>query len=95
MRLRSGALTLPSELVPEAEQLLGGYGTSATKRLGLPEEASAAEIEDAALTSVNRWRTLSEHPLSDRATIEVYRTIVRSCEGILEDLQTTVNQRQR
>lgn len=92
--LRSGAVPLPPEFAPEAQQLLGGYGTLARKRLGLPEEASQVEVEDAALVSLKRWRTLSEDPLSDRATTEVYRTIVRSCEGILEDLQTAMDQRE-
>ncbi|WP_309476738.1 dynamin family protein [Arthrobacter sp. ISL-95] len=93
MRLRSGAATLPREFAPEAEQLLGGSGTSVSKRLGLPEEAYQSEIEEAALAAVKRWRTLSEHPLSDRAVIDVCRTIVRTCEGIIEDLQSTADQR--
>lgn len=91
MRLRSGAVSLPTELLPEAEQLLGGYGTSATTRLGLPKEASPVEIETAALSHVQRWRELSEYPLLDKSTSEAYRTIVRSCEGILEELLTSLN----
>lgn len=85
MRLRSGATALPPELLPEAEQLLGGYGTAATMRLGLPEDASAYEIEKAASACAQTWRELSEHPLLDRPTSDALRTIARSCEEILEE----------
>lgn len=85
MRLRSGAgPAIPRELVPEAERLLGGNGTAPTTRLGLPDDTPSDEIRQSTRDRVKDWRVLSEHPMHDRATREACRTIIRSCEEILE-----------
>ena len=56
---------------------------SAAARLGLPADASAADVEGAAKAALNRFRKLGENPLTDRATADLCRTVVRSCEAIL------------
>lgn len=80
---RTSGLSLAPPLATEAERLLGGDGISAARRLGLADGASDAEVGATALTCLRRWRARAEDPLTDRATAEVCRTVVRSCEGVL------------
>ena len=67
----------------EAERLLGGSGTSAYRRCGLTDDASALEVRSAARDAIARWRVRAESPLSDRAVADASRVVIRSCEGIL------------
>lgn len=80
---RTPGLNLAPPLAAEAERLLGGEGISAPRRLGLADGASDAELRATAQTYLRGWRARAEDPLTDRATVEVCRTVVRSCEGVL------------
>lgn len=82
-RARTTGLSLPAELAAEAERLVGGRGTSIVDRLGVRPEASMAELREHVLSTLVRWRTLSENPLIDRAAAENCEVIVRSCEALL------------
>ena len=81
--LRLPDLKLPPDVAKEAERLLGGSGTSAYRRCGLTDDASALEVRSAARDAIARWRVRAESPLSDRAVADASRVVIRSCEGIL------------
>jgi len=84
--LRAGGLTLDSAELHEAERLLGGSGTSPSARLGLPDEASAADLRRHTLEALTRWQRRAESPLSPRAVANAARVVVRTCEGLLATL---------
>jgi len=83
-----GALsTLP---VPERtrrvlELALGGRGIAPNTRLGLPTDASPAELRSAALAAIGYWRQQLGYPLLDPLTERAYRAAVRSCEAIVQN----------
>jgi hypothetical protein len=81
--LRSGAVKLPTEVLQEAERLLGADGGSAAARLGLEPAAGPDEQYAAALDAITRWQRRAESPMSSRAVSDVARLVVRSCEGVL------------
>jgi hypothetical protein len=87
LRLLAAANTVGISLEPaladEMLRLVGNEGISATQRLGLRADAPRSEVRSRALTQVQRWRERAESPLTDRATAELCRIVVRSCEGIL------------
>ncbi|WP_210505853.1 dynamin family protein [Naasia sp. SYSU D00057] len=83
--LRTGTVALPRERAADAERLLGGEGVSAGQRLALPEDAPADAVGPAAREALQRWRRLAESPLADRATVEVCRVVIRSCEALLAE----------
>ncbi len=58
---------------------------AATERVGLEPGASSAEVREAALAGVERWRSLAVNPMSDRRTIEAAEIVSRA----YEDLYTT------
>jgi Predicted GTPases len=80
---RTAGLPLAPELTTEALRLIGGDGVTPADRLGLGEEASAAQVRSEALRAVLSWRTRLENPFTDRATGEVCQVVIRSCEAIL------------
>lgn len=72
----------------DAARLLGAHGTGTQARLGLSEDADAAQIQAAAKEAAHRWRTHAEHPATggrDRMACEV---LARTAEGILGSLLT-------
>lgn len=81
--LRSGAVTFPTDVLEEAERLLGGTGTAPAVRLGLPTSAGPAEVRRAALDVLGRWQRRAENPMSGRAASDASRVVVRTCEGML------------
>jgi hypothetical protein len=80
---RTEGLPLTREMAAEAEQIIGGAGTSPAKRLGLIEEADDVEVRSAAMDRLGRWRRLAESPMTDRAAAEVCQVVVRSLEAVL------------
>ncbi|HJW00638.1 MAG TPA: GTP-binding protein, partial [Arthrobacter sp.] len=83
--LRTDGTSLDRGLAEEAERLIGGSGTAACLRLGLPPEAAPEEVIAEARESLRRWRLVSENPLTDRSAMDVARVVMRSCEGVLAD----------
>lgn len=81
-QLRTSPLDLPAESIAEAERVIGGSGIAAYTRLGLRDSASPAEVGARVDDILGRWRAISESPLSDRATVELCRTVIRSVEGV-------------
>lgn len=83
--LRTAATDLPPAAVAEAERLVGGSGTAALTRLGLPDTAGASEVRIRIDETLGRWRAISESPLSDRATVDLCRVVIRSVEGVASE----------
>ena len=81
--LRAGVVRLPAEDLADAERLLGVAGQSGTARVGLSDDAGAADVLAAARHQLARWRRRAEHPLSDRAVKDAAAVLVRTCEGIV------------
>ncbi|MEV4687334.1 dynamin family protein [Microbacterium sp. LWH3-1.2] len=85
-RARSSGLPLSRLDAEEAERIIGGTGPSAGARLGLAETATTAETRERVDELLARWRTLSESPLAERATVEVARSVIRSLEEVASEL---------
>jgi hypothetical protein len=85
VRVLAGVAALPvAEPTRDAlERVLGGRGTSAAARLGLPADADRQQLHTAALYAIGHWRYQLDHPLLDRPTERAYRAAVRSCEAIV------------
>ncbi|MGH3780303.1 MAG: dynamin family protein [Pseudonocardiaceae bacterium] len=85
LRVLAGLVALP---VPERTrnalgQVLGGCGTSATTRLGLPPDTTPMQTRAAALHAIGYWRNQLSEPLLDQPTTQSYRAAIRSCEAIM------------
>jgi Dynamin family len=85
LRVLAGLVALP---VPDRTrnalgQVLGGHGTSATTRLGLPPNTSATHTRAAAFHAIQFWRNQLSEPLLDQPTTHSYRAAIRSCEAIM------------
>lgn len=86
VELRSGIFPFDREATVDAEQLLGGRGSSAHARLGVPEDHPEDELRGLAHAAVARWRRRAEHPLAAPTEVQAARVVVRSAEGILSTL---------
>lgn len=80
--LRTTDLALSAARLAGAERLIGGEGTEATRRLGLPDGSDPDTVLTEARSQLRRWRTLAESPLSDPSVVHVCDVVVRSCEAI-------------
>jgi Dynamin family len=83
----SGRLAGEPERLAEMERLLGGSGADPATRLAQPGDAPAEALLAAAERALTRWRRIAEHPLSLREMRTAARAVVRTCEGVLEDLR--------
>ncbi|MEV8266888.1 dynamin family protein [Microbacterium sp. NPDC076911] len=80
-RTRAGGYRLPEADLAEAERIVGGRGAEVADRLGItgvPSDSSPADI-DALLV---KWHGIAESPLTERAAVELCRTVIRSLEQI-------------
>jgi hypothetical protein len=80
---RTTGLGLPAVESAEAERLLGGAGTSASRRLGLTDDAPPDEVRHEASTALQRWRAMTGSPLLDRGAVEACQAVIRSCEALV------------
>lgn len=80
--VRAGALRLDEDEEVEIERLVGARA-SAADRLGLPPDATEAQVRAAALAAHGRWATRAESPLSSVAVAEAARVVQRSYEAML------------
>ena len=80
---RTTGLGLPPEESAEAERLIGGAGTSASRRLGLPDDAPPDEVRHEASEALQRWRAMAGSPLLDRGAVEACQAVIRSCEALV------------
>ncbi|MFJ4172024.1 dynamin family protein [Paenarthrobacter sp. NPDC089714] len=81
--LRTSGVGLAPDAAAEAERLVGGSGTGAALRLGLPDDSGEDSVSDAARACLDRWRAIAENPLTEPAAVGACRVVIRSCEGML------------
>jgi hypothetical protein len=84
--VRAGTIAGKPDVVAELERLVGGSGTAARLRLGLPGDSGEGEIRRTAHEVLSRWRRRAENPLTPYELSLASRVAVRSCEGILAAL---------
>ena len=85
-RARSEGLPLPDEDAADAQVIIGGSGTLAAVRLGLPEDADNGAMRERVEAKLAHWRRLAESPLTERAAVGVCFVVIRSLDEIAEDL---------
>ncbi|MQY24053.1 dynamin family protein [Nocardia macrotermitis] len=85
--LRTDELPFAPDDLTELHRLIGGTGIAPHLRLGLPPDATPAQLRAAALAAIRKWRSRAAHPLSDQFTATACRTATRSAEGVLDLLQ--------
>jgi hypothetical protein len=83
--LHTSGVALAPALAADAERLIGGSGTTPARRLGLRSDAAAAELRAEAASQLGRWRAVAENPLTDRTSLDLCQTVIRSCEAMLAD----------
>jgi hypothetical protein len=81
--LQTGRVDLPSEIAAEAERLLGRAGTSPAARLGVEDSDGLLKL---ALGVLDRWQAYAGNPVWRRAQTAAAKTVVRTCEGIIDTL---------
>jgi hypothetical protein len=87
-RVRSAKLSLDSAQLIELERTLGGLGTTPSERLGIQSTTPALEdLRERAFEMLWMWSDMAENPLTDRETAAACRVAVRSCEGVIAELE--------
>ncbi|WP_322755710.1 dynamin family protein [Frankia sp. Cas3] len=81
--LRLGEVDVDDDQREAIELLLGAAGGEVTARLGLPPDTPADDIRAALLTTLDRYRRLSENRLASRPLRRAAATLRRTCEGLL------------
>jgi hypothetical protein len=84
--LRSAAVALPPPVAGEAATLLGEHGAGPAARLGLPAGTPPEDLRAAAVDARHRWQERAENPLLDSAVVAACRTVVRTCDGLVNTL---------
>lgn len=82
--LRSRPTTLNPEEMASLRRLIGGSGTDAASRLGLPPD-QPDDGPRAAFAAAQRWRRRAEHPLNDPFSARACRAAVRSAEALVAE----------
>ena len=82
--LQTGRVELPGDIGAEAELLLGRAGTRPASRLGVVEDDD--DLLQLALLVLDRWQHYAANPVFRRAQTDAARTVVRTCEGIIDTL---------
>jgi hypothetical protein len=84
--IRAGWVSGKPEVMADLERVIGGGGSAAHLRLQLPAGAGAAELSAAAATALDRWQRRAEHPLTTHELAMAARVAIRSCEGMLANI---------
>jgi len=93
--LRAGWVVADPAVLAELEQVIGGAGHGVATRLGLPPDADRGARREAAARALLTWQRRAEHPMSARELVVAARVAVRSCEGLIADLDTPPTDRSR
>lgn len=94
--LRAGTSGLRADLVPHAERLLGGAGTSVEARLGLgtadadvdtdtsgsSTPRSTTDLAARASGEVAHWQSVAAHPLTSPTASHAAQVLARTAEGL-------------
>jgi energy-coupling factor transporter ATP-binding protein EcfA2 len=84
--MRAGWIDGKPELLADLERVIGGSGSASYLRLEVAPDAAPGELAAAAAAALERWQRRAEHPLSTYELAMAARVAVRSCEGMLADL---------
>jgi hypothetical protein len=84
--VQAGLVHLPPEDADEAARLLGGTGADPAARLGLDPAVDRDGARAAADVARRRWQRRTIDPTAAPLEVHASATIVRTCEGILEEL---------
>ena len=80
--LRVGDVHLPPEEAAAAVRAIGGLGSSAEARLGLPPGVAQEKLLERVDAELSHWRARGQSPILDRASLEVGRVVIRSLEEV-------------
>lgn len=75
--------TAPAVIDDEGARLIGKHGGDKRVRLGLPESATAASIEDATDARFKRWTSIASRPGLDRSSREAAEVVLSSTTRLL------------
>jgi dynamin family protein len=89
--VRAGWVGGRPDVLADLERVIGGGGSADHLRLGLAPDASGSELSTAASAALGRWQKQAEHPLSSHELMLAARVAVRSCEGILANLERSAH----
>ncbi|MEK7425789.1 MAG: dynamin family protein [Actinomycetota bacterium] len=78
--VRSGALAFRAAEIDELDRLLGSIGGPARSRLGIGSDANLVE---AVLSGVDRWRRRAENPMTPLDLADAARAVARTYEGLM------------
>ncbi|HYH29877.1 MAG TPA: ATP-binding protein [Pseudonocardia sp.] len=81
--LRAGELELADGDRSAAARLLGADGPQPCTRLGLPPDAGAPRVAQAAADELARWQRRAGHPMSTHDLRVVAAALVQTCEQLL------------
>lgn len=81
-----GGLPLAPEAAAAAVRIVGGSGTEASARLGLPPDASPDVLAARAADELAEWRKRRHSPLIERAGVEVCHIVLRSLEAVASEV---------
>jgi hypothetical protein len=84
--MRAGWVRGKPEVLARLEAIVGGGGAHTHLRLGLAEDAGTTERRAAAVRALADWQRRAENPLTDHHLAVAARVAVRSCEGILAEI---------
>ena len=84
--LRAGWVVGKPDVIADLEHIIGGAGLAAHHRLQLSSDASESELTAAASSALARWQKRAENPLTSHELAVAARVAIRSCEGMLADL---------
>jgi hypothetical protein len=85
--IRAGWVTGKPEVVTELERLIGGGGGAIHLRLDLPADSDGPTLTATATDALARWQRRAENPLTGHELAVAARVAIRSCEGMLAELQ--------
>ena len=85
-QVRSGALALEPEIRDDLVRLVGGEGTAAAQRLGASDGGEDPALHRAAVAALWRWLGRAEDPLTSPEHLAASRVVVRTCEGLINEL---------
>lgn len=84
--VRAGWVSGKPEVLADLETVVGGAGAQTHVRLGLPADSGPEQRRTAAQEALARWQRRAENPLTDHHLAVASRVAVRSCEGMLAEL---------
>ncbi|SFR94744.1 50S ribosome-binding GTPase [Microbacterium sp. cf046] len=83
---RSDGLPFSQEDAADAQRIIGGSGTFAHVRLGLPDDSDDETMRACVDAKLAYWRTLAESPLTERAAVGVCRVVIRSLDEVASEV---------